>query len=232
MLENAFQGFNTCIFAYGQTGSGKSYSIAGYGENKGIVPLLCEELFKRAERETKKGVPNGKRTEFRVTFSMLEIYNEVLQDLQVMERDRIKDGLKVRDRGDGTYVEGLKVIPCSSWAEMEMLQDMGNKNRTLGQTLMNATSSRAHTVNQIEFRQKFFDENNKPERELVSNIVLIDLAGSERANATGAAGGEIADAATRMKEGSNINKSLSTLGRVISSLAAICEAKEKGKTTN
>jgi kinesin family member 1 len=62
--------------------------------------------------------------------------------------------------------------------------------------------------------------------------VLIDLAGSERANATGAAGGEIADAATRMKEGSNINKSLSTLGRVISSLAAICEAKEKGKTTN
>jgi kinesin family protein 1 len=50
MLENAFSGFNTCIFAYGQTGSGKSYSIAGYGENKGIVPLLCEELFKRAER--------------------------------------------------------------------------------------------------------------------------------------------------------------------------------------
>lgn len=54
---------------------------------------------------------------------------------------------------------------------------------------MNATSSRAHTVNQIEFKQKFFDEQGKPERELISNIVLIDLAGSERANATGAAGG-------------------------------------------
>ena len=48
MLENAFEGFNTCIFAYGQTGSGKSYSIAGYGENKGIVPLLCCELFARS----------------------------------------------------------------------------------------------------------------------------------------------------------------------------------------
>lgn len=87
-------------------------------------------------------------------------------------------------------------------------------------------------MNQIEFKQKFFDENNKPERELISNIVLIDLAGSERANATGAAGGAIADAATRMKEGANINKSLTTLGRVISALAEICEARAKGKTVN
>jgi Kinesin motor domain len=147
MLENAFLGFNTCIFAYGQTGSGKSYSIAGYGDNKGIVPLLCEELFKRADRETKKGVPGGKRIEFKVTFSMLEIYNEVLQDLQVQEKDRVKDGLKVRDTPGGSFVEGLKTLPCTSWAEMEMFQEIGNKNRTLGQTLMNATSSRAHTVN-------------------------------------------------------------------------------------
>ena len=78
MLENAFMGYNTCIFAYGQTGSGKSYSIAGYVENKGIVPVLCEELFSRIEREKKKGDPNGKRTEYTVKFSMLEIYNEVI----------------------------------------------------------------------------------------------------------------------------------------------------------
>jgi hypothetical protein len=159
---------------------------------------------------------------------MLEIYNEVLQDLQVSEKDRIKDGLKVRDTPGGSYVEGVKQNPCQSWAEMETLQEFGFKNRTLGQTLMNATSSRAHTVNQIEFRQKFFSAENKPERELVSNIVLIDLAGSERANATGAATGAVADAATRMKEGANINKSLTTLGRVISSLAEQCEAKAKG----
>jgi kinesin family protein 3/17 len=78
---------------------------------------------------------------------MLEIYNEVLQDLQVQEKDRVKDGLKVRDTQGGSYVEGIKTQPCTSWAEMEMLQEIGNKNRTLGQTLMNATSSRAHTVN-------------------------------------------------------------------------------------
>lgn len=62
--------------------------------------------------------------------------------------------------------------------------------------------------------------------------MLIDLAGSERASATGAADGAIADAATRMKEGANINKSLTTLGRVISTLAEICEAKEKGRKIN
>lgn len=127
----------------------------------------------------------------------------------------MKDGLKVRDTKDGVTIEGLVSNACSSWAEMETLQEIGNKNRTLGQTLMNATSSRAHTVNQIIFQQKFFDDQNKNERTLVSNIVLIDLAGSERANATGAAGGQIEDAATRMKEGANINKSLTTLGRVI-----------------
>jgi len=85
---------------------------------------------------------------------------------------------------------------------------------------MNATSSRAHTVNQIIFQQKFFDDQNKNERTLVSNIVLIDLAGSERANATGAAGGQIEDAATRMKEGANINKSLLSLGNCINALAS------------
>lgn len=110
--------------------------------------MLCEELFKRANRISKQGVPNGKRIEFRVTFSMIEIYNEVLQDLQVPEKERIKDGLKVRDnKENGSYVEGVKVMPCESWADMETLQEIGNKNRTLGQTLMNATSSRAHTVN-------------------------------------------------------------------------------------
>jgi hypothetical protein len=73
---------------------------------------------------------------------------------------------------------------------------------------MNATSSRAHTITQIMFEQKKFDEKNNPAGGTSSNIVLIDLAGSERASGTGATG-------DRLKEGANINKSLSTLGRVI-----------------
>lgn len=86
---------------------------------------------------------------------------------------------------------------------------------------MNATSSRAHTVTQIVFKQKFFNEDGTPERELVSNINLIDLAGSERAGSTGATG-------DRLKEGANINKSLTMLGNVIRALAA----KADGKAAN
>ena len=84
---------------------------------------------------------------------------------------------------------------------------------------MNATSSRAHTVNRIIFKQRFINkETGKPERELVSNINFIDLAGSERAESTGATG-------DRLKEGANINKSLSILGRVIGVLAKKAENK-------
>ena len=89
---------------------------------------------------------------------------------------------------------------------------MGTENRTIGSTNMNATSSRAHTVTQIVFKQLWLDTKGSPERELKSSINLIDLAGSERASGTRATG-------DRLKEGANINKSLNMLGRVISALA-------------
>ena len=73
VLNNAFEGFNACLFAYGQTGSGKSYSVVGYGENKGIVPRACEEIFKRIDIMKND---TTKRIECQVTVSMIEIYNE------------------------------------------------------------------------------------------------------------------------------------------------------------
>lgn len=90
VLKNAWNGFNASLFAYGQTGSGKSYSVVGYGANKGIVPLVCEEIFK-GEAEAKK---TGKVIE--VTFSMLEIYSEIVRDLLNSKGDK-KVGLTVRE---------------------------------------------------------------------------------------------------------------------------------------
>jgi len=73
VLNNAFQGYNACLFAYGQTGSGKSYSIVGYGDNKGIIPRACEEIFNRINKSEQD--PN-ESTQYQVVVSMIEIYNE------------------------------------------------------------------------------------------------------------------------------------------------------------
>ena len=80
VLKNAWEGYHTCLFAYGQTGSGKSYSIVGYGNNKGIIPKACEEIF-RAIDEKKQDLTNN--VDYVVTISMIEIYNECVQDLLV-----------------------------------------------------------------------------------------------------------------------------------------------------
>ena len=108
----------------------------------------------------------------------------------------------------------MSKVPVSSYDEIQQQIDVGTNNRTIGSTNMNATSSRAHTITTLTFKQKFFDkETGKPLNEKLSEINLVDLAGSERAASTGAQG-------DRLKEGSNINKSLMILGKVISTLAS------------
>lgn len=150
VLNNAFDGFNACLFAYGQTGSGKSYSVVGYGENKGIVPRACEEIFKRIDI---LHADTTKRIECQVTVSMLEIYNERVQDLFTKAAARPKEGLRVReDPKLGVFVDGVKDAAVDSYAAIERQLEVGNQNRTIGQTAMNATSSRAHTVNRIIFK--------------------------------------------------------------------------------
>lgn len=82
VLDNAWEGYHCCLFAYGQTGSGKSYSMVGYGANKGIVPIACDEIFRRI---AKSDADESDNTKFQVQFSMLEIYNEKVQDLLVTD---------------------------------------------------------------------------------------------------------------------------------------------------
>lgn len=204
VLNNAVEGFNCSLFAYGQTGSGKSYSMVGYGPNRGIVPITCDELFKIIENSTIG-------TKYQVTFSMLEIYNEQVRDL--LTKDNQKGGLTVRQnvKLGAFYVQGLKSVAVGSYKEIEERTKQGTANRTVACTQMNATSSRAHTVVTIQFEQILKNELGK-ETKKSSVINLVDLAGSERADSTGATG-------DRLKEGANINKSLSALGNVISALA-------------
>lgn len=219
VLDNAFEGYHTCLFAYGQTGSGKSYSIFGYEKNIGIIPLACAEIFKRMEISQAED-PDS--VQYTVTVSMLEIYNECVQDLFVKPKKRPKGGLKIREtKKDGIYVQDITKIPVVSYFDIDEQIKFGTTNRTIAHTDMNSTSSRAHTVTTITFQQTFF-EGGKPTNKTSSNINLVDLAGSERQKDTHAE-------AARLKEGSNINKSLSFLGKVISILADKAAGKKSAK---
>ena len=213
ILDNAWQGYHCCLFAYGQTGAGKSYSMVGYGENKGIVPISCNEIFRRI------GENKDPDKSFEVQVSMLEIYNEKVQDLLINPNKRPTSGLKIREsKVLGIFVDGLSKHPVTSYDEISKKMDDGYNNRTIGSTLMNATSSRAHTIVTIEFKQLTMVAKKKSEK--LSMINLVDLAGSERSGSTGATG-------DRLKEGCNINKSLLILGNVINCLADKAIGKNK-----
>ncbi|XP_072250499.1 kinesin-like protein KIF13A isoform X4 [Leuresthes tenuis] len=215
ILENAFQGYNACIFAYGQTGSGKSFSMMGNGEQPGLIPRLCCSLFERVHKET-----NEAHT-FKVEVSYMEIYNEKVRDL--LDPKGSRQSLKVREHKVlGPYVDGLSQLAVTNFEDIEVLMSEGNKSRTVAATNMNEESSRSHAVFSIIVTQTLYDLRSGNSGEKVSKMSLVDLAGSERVSKTGAAG-------ERLKEGSNINKSLTTLGCVISALADQSGGKGKAK---
>jgi kinesin family member 1 len=173
VLDSAFDGYNSTLFAYGQTGSGKSFSMVGYGVNRGIIPLVCEEMFRAVEQSNRE--KNGKR--YQVSVTMLEIYNEAIKDLLNLKTSR-PGGLKIKSRpGVGVYVEDLTPIAVTSYADIEKRMDEGTANRTVASTKMNATSSRAHTVFGIGFT--CITSIDGAESEVTSHMNLVDLAGSE-----------------------------------------------------
>ncbi|KAI9284130.1 hypothetical protein BC943DRAFT_326396 [Umbelopsis sp. AD052] len=212
LMGHAFDGYNCCIFAYGQTGSGKSYSMMGYGEDKGIIPRACQELFDRIANASDKHLT------YRVEVTYIEIYNEKVRDLL---NPKNKDNLRVREHPRfGPYVEDLSRLVVNSYDDISHLMDEGNKARTVAATNMNETSSRSHAVFTIFLTQRRHDTMTKLDTEKVARVSLVDLAGSERANSSGATG-------QRLKEGANINRSLTTLGKVIAALAE--QSQHEGK---
>uniref|UniRef100_A0AAQ5ZWD0 Kinesin family member 13Bb n=1 Tax=Amphiprion ocellaris TaxID=80972 RepID=A0AAQ5ZWD0_AMPOC len=215
LLDNAFMGYNACIFAYGQTGSGKSYTMMGSAEQPGLIPRLSSSLFSRTVQEAREG------ESFTVEVSYMEIYNEKVRDL--LDPKGSRQALRVREHKVlGPYVDGLSHLAVASYKDIESLMSEGNKSRTVAATNMNEESSRSHAVFNIILTHTLMDLQSGTSGEKVSKLSLVDLAGSERAAKTGAAG-------ERLKEGSNINKSLSTLGLVISALAEQGAGKNKSK---
>lgn len=219
-LDHNFEGYHTCIFAYGQTGSGKSYTMMGTPENPGLIPRTCEDLFERIEAAHNE----NSNVAYNVRVSYFEVYNEHVRDLLVpVVPNTAPNYLKIRESPtEGPYVKDLTEVPVRNIHEIMRYMKIGDASRTVASTKMNDTSSRSHAVFTIMLKQIHHDMETDETTERSSRIRLVDLAGSERAKTTEATG-------ARLREGSNINKSLATLGRVIAALAGPPKQLRSGK---
>lgn len=215
LLNSAFRGYNACLFAYGQTGSGKSFSMMGKSmceivdidseDCSGITPRFCRDLFKRISKLPTETVST-------VEVSYFEIYNEKIHDLLANAPSTNRTPLKVREHPEwGPYVVDLSVQVVKTYKELRNWLLIGNKNRATAATTMNEKSSRSHSIFSIEL---CLSEglNKEQESSRRSKVSLIDLAGSERL-------GNSNTSEEKIREGVCINKSLLTLGKVISALA-------------
>jgi len=208
VTEDIFQGYNATLLAYGQTGAGKTFTMGTFGDdekNAGILPRVCKDLFKTIQS---KCDGQGK-----VELSYYEIYNEEIRDLinEKTPTDPEKKSpvaLRVREKMNGeVYVSGLIAKEVSNVEEIGKILEKAAGRRVTASTAMNAVSSRSHAI--CSFRVSGVLEGGE---KFTSKLSLVDLAGSERIKKTGAVG-------NRQLEGIHINKSLLTLGQVVSALA-------------
>uniref|UniRef100_A0A673CMF8 Kinesin-like protein KIF14 n=1 Tax=Sphaeramia orbicularis TaxID=375764 RepID=A0A673CMF8_9TELE len=208
LLLRAFEGFSTCLFAYGQTGSGKSYTMMGFGEEAGVIPRFCQELF------SELASMENDEVKCHVEMSYFEVYNEKIHDLLVTRDDPNQRRMPLRVREHP--VHGPYVAELSGWLEL------GNKQRATAATGMNDKSSRSHSVFTLVMTQTKteFVEGEEHDHNITSRINLVDLAGSERCNSAQTSG-------DRLREGASINKSLLTLGKVISALSEQALSRKK-----
>mmetsp|Transcript_28371 Transcript_28371/g.34633 ORF Transcript_28371/g.34633 Transcript_28371/m.34633 type:complete len:339 (-) Transcript_28371:1932-2948(-) len=189
LIDEVLKGYNCTVFAYGQTGSGKTHTMmgsqSGFGINKdmdfngthseigmGIIPRVAKDLF-RAMFESSEDI------EFTIKVSFVEIYMERIRDLLNPSKG---GSLKIRESKDDLVVEGVQENYVSDPKDLLELIDQGNENRSISSTLMNAESSRSHSVFMITISQVSISSNvNK-----ASKLFMVDLAGSEMVKRTGA----------------------------------------------
>uniref|UniRef100_A0A8C9WF13 Kinesin-like protein n=1 Tax=Scleropages formosus TaxID=113540 RepID=A0A8C9WF13_SCLFO len=201
IVKDVLEGYNGTIFAYGQTSSGKTHTMEGNlhdSENMGIIPRIIQDIFNYI-------YSMDENLEFHIKVSYFEIYLDKIRDLL----DVSKTNLSVHeDKNRVPYVKGCtERFVCSPEEVMDTI-DEGKANRHVAVTNMNEHSSRSHSIFLINVKQ----ENTQTEQKLSGKLYLVDLAGSEKVSKTGAEGAVL-------DEAKNINKSLSSLGNVISALA-------------
>ena len=204
LVESVIEGFHGTVFAYGMTGTGKTFSMQGTPGSPGIITQAVQDIFRLID-----GDHNNK---FNLKVSYLEIYNERIRDL-LADASSATEEIRIReDARRGAYAFPVIEMPVSSTTAFLDIIQKGDQSRHSAATDYNAHSSRSHTMIQVivEAHPASSHESKSPTQTRISTLNLIDLAGSERASSD----------AERRKEGAYINKSLLTLGTVISRLTS------------
>ncbi|GMH93651.1 hypothetical protein TrVE_jg2046 [Triparma verrucosa] len=210
IVTGVMMGFNGTIMSYGQTSSGKTHTMEGKlmgfsedpgdeadNELRGICPRAIDTLFKCIEEAEED-------MEFTLKLSFVEIYCEKIRDLL----EPMSNNLKIKEAPSGEMLlAGVTEVYVTDQDGVFGVMQQGKANRTTAATLMNAESSRSHSLLMMTVTQR----NVKTERVMRAKLVLGDLAGSERIKKTRVSG-------VRLDEAKKINQSLSTLGMVINSL--------------
>uniref|UniRef100_A0A672ZUF3 Kinesin-like protein n=1 Tax=Sphaeramia orbicularis TaxID=375764 RepID=A0A672ZUF3_9TELE len=200
LVTSCIDGFNVCIFAYGQTGSGKTYTMEGVADDPGINQRALRLLFS----EVTDKAPDW---DYKITVSMVEIYNETLRNL-LGDTPTEKLDIKMNPDGSGQlYVPGLTEFTVQSPEDINRVFELGHMNRATACTNLNEHSSRSHALLIITVCGFNTATGNRTQ----GKLNLVDLAGSERIGKSGAEG-------SRLREAQCINKSLSALGDVINAL--------------
>ncbi|OIR58820.1 MAG: kinesin-like protein [Amphiamblys sp. WSBS2006] len=208
LVQSVLDGYPVCIFAYGQTGSGKTYTMEGpegiyrdsaMNPQMGMIPRAVHQLFLAAEQAAVRGWA------FEIEASFLEIYNESIRDL--LSNSNTEEKHEIKHAGGNTAVTNLTTAAVGAYPDVIALLAGAARKRSFAATLCNERSSRSHTV----FTLKVVGENKETTEKTAGVLNLIDLAGSERLSQSGSVG-------ERLKETQAINKSLSSLGDVISAL--------------
>ncbi|KAG2305805.1 hypothetical protein Bca4012_085383 [Brassica carinata] len=201
VVNGAMEGINGTIFAYGVTSSGKTHTMHGDQRSPGIIPLAVKDAFSIIQETPSR--------EFLLRISYMEIYNEVVNDLL----NPAGQNLRIREDKQGTFVEGIKEEVVLSPAHALSLIAAGEEQRHVGSTNYNLLSSRSHTIFTLTIESSPLGSKTKGEAVHLSQLNLVDLAGSESS--------KVETSGLRRKEGSYINKSLLTLGTVISKLTDV-----------
>lgn len=206
ICDELFKGFNCTIMAYGLTGSGKTHTMMGSttgGEHIGLIPRVVEEIFAYSTRQAAASSP----VQVEVKASYVQIYMEKIQDLVNPKLTNLRLRELVGSKTSTVYIEGCSVCTVKTSQDLMRFIQRGEKNRTTGETNMNAHSSRSHSVLVLSVSQT--DEAQEVRK--TSKLFLVDLAGSEQVGRTGASG-------LTLRQAQAINKSLSTLAMVIHKL--------------